>query len=106
MTEEVEFETYIRISSKIIGIYVFDRKKSKNLYFDEKIYEIESKNINFELLKSFIEINVFRIEKLIGKFINNISLIIENEKIFNLNFCLKKKNYVKNLSIPYQKYNY
>ena len=54
-------------------------------------------------MKSFIEINVFRIEKLIGTFINNISLIIENEKIFNLNFCLKKKNYEKTLSIPYIK---
>jgi cell division ATPase FtsA len=102
MTEEIEFETYIRISTKVIGIYVFDKKKLKNLYFDEKNYEIEKEN-NFEILISFIEENIFRIEKSIGKFVNNISLIVDNKKISNLNFCLKKKNYEKNLSIPYIK---
>ena len=103
MTEDIEFETYLRISPKIIGIYVFDKKKFQNLYFDEKSYEIKTENINFEILTSFIEENIFRIEKLIGKFINNIFLIIDNKKIFNLNFCLTKKNYEKNLSIPYIK---
>ena len=93
MTEEIEFETYLRISPKIIGIYVFDKNKFQNLYFDEKSYEIKTENINFEILTSFIEENIFRIEKLIGKFINNIFLIVENKKIFNLNFCLTKKNY-------------
>ena len=99
MTKEIEFETYLRISSKIIGIYVFDKKKSQNLYFDEKSYEIEKENINFEFLKIFIEENIFKIEKLIGKFINNIFLIIENKKVFNLKFSLKKKNYEKKLNI-------
>ena len=103
MTEDIEFETYLRISPKIIGIYVFDKKKFQNLYFDEKNYEIKTENINFEILTSFIEENIFRIEKLIGKFIKNIFLIVDNKKIFNLNFCLTKKNYEKNLSIPYIK---
>ena len=91
MTKEIEFETYIRITSKIVGIYVFDKTKLQNLYFDEINYEIEKDNIDFEILTKIIEENVFKIEKLIGKFINNISLIIENKKILNLNFCLKKK---------------
>ena len=91
MTEEVEFETYIRISSKIFGIYVFDKKKSYNIYLDEIDCENSNDNINFNVLIKFIEKNIFKIEKLIGKFINNISLIIENNKIFNLNFCIKKK---------------
>ena len=99
MTEEIEFETFIRISSNIIGIYVFDKKKSQNLYFDEKSYEIKNENINFEILRSFIEENIFRIEKLIGKFINNIFLIIKNKKVFNLKFSLKKKNYEKKINI-------
>ena len=99
MTEEIEFETYIRISSNIIGIYVLDKKKFQNLYFNEKSYEIGKEKINFEYLISFIEENIFKIEKLIGKFINNISLIIENKKILNLNFCLKKKNYEKNVNL-------
>ena len=103
MTKEIEFETYIRITTKIVGIYVFDKTKLQNLYFDEINYEIEKDNIDFEILTKIIEGNIFKIEKLIGKFINNVSLIIENKKILNLNFCLKKKNYEKNLSISYIK---
>lgn len=101
MSDEIEFETYIRISSKIIGIYVFDKTKLQNLHFDEINYEIEKDSNNFQILTKLIEENILRIEKLIGKFINNISLIIENKKILNLNFCLKKKNYEKKISIPY-----
>ncbi len=101
MTEEIEFETYIRVSSKIFGIYVFDKKKSYNIYLDEIDCENSNDNINFNVLIKFIEKNIFKIEKLIGKFINNISLIIENNKIFNLNFCIKKKNYEKYVSLSY-----
>tara|TARA_B100000700_G_scaffold313955_1_gene399813 strand:+ start:218 stop:922 length:705 start_codon:yes stop_codon:yes gene_type:complete len=103
MIEENKFETYIRISSKIIGIYVFDKNKYKNLYFEEKSCETEKENNNFGNLTSFIDENIFKIEKLIGKFINNIFLIIENKKIFSLNFCIKKKNYEKNVNITYIK---
>ena len=98
MTEEIEFEIYLRISPKIIGIYVFDKNKYKNLYFEEKSCETEKENNYFGNLTSFIDENIFKIEKLIGKFINNIFLIIENKKIFSLNFCLKKK-IMKKMSI-------
>ena len=107
MTKEIEFETYIRITSKIVGIYVFDKTKLQNLYFDEINYEIEKDNIDFEILTKIIEGNVFKIEKLIGKFINNVSLIIENKKILNLNFCLKKKKLRKKFKhIVYKEYGY
>ena len=101
MNKEIEFETYIRISSKIFGIYVFDKKKSYNIYVDELDCENNNDNINFNVLIEFIEKNIFKIEKLIGKFINNVSLIVENNKIFNLNFCIKKKNYEKYVSLPH-----
>ena len=98
MTEEIEFETYIRITSKIIGIYVFDKTKLQNLYFDEINYEIEKDNIDFEILTKIIEGNVFKIEKLIGKFIENIFLILESEENFQANICIKKKIYNKQIN--------
>ncbi len=101
MTEEIEFETYIRISSKIIGVYVFDKKKFQNLYFEEINNEIDEDNINLDILTKFIDENIFKIEKLIGTFVKNISLIIENKKTFYINFGLKKKNIEKNISLSY-----
>ena len=98
MTEEKEFETFIRISPNIIGIYVLDKKKFKNLYFDEISNETYKDNINFDVLAKFIEENIFKIEKLIGTFVKNVSLIIQNKKNFNVNFGIKKKNYEKSIS--------
>ena len=95
MTDEVDLETYLSISSKKIGIYLLDKKKLKNLYFQEQ--DIKNNNIFLDLnvLNEFLEKNIFKIEKLRGRFIKNIKLIIENENILTFNIGLKKKNYEK-----------
>ena len=99
MTEENEFETYIRVSPKIIGVYVLDKKKLQNLYFDEINNEVDQDKINLDILTNFIDKNIFKIEKLIGTFVKNISLIIENKKIFYVNYGLKKKNFKKKIDL-------
>ena len=43
-------------------------------------------------LKKFLDDNIFKIEKLSGKFIENIFIIID-KKILNLEIGIKKKNY-------------
>jgi len=103
MTEEIDFETYLYISPRKFGIYIYNIKKFDCLFKEEYKFENLSQNLKTDYLSLFLEKNIFKIEKLIGKFINNISLIIENKKISNLNFCLKKKNYEKKLSVPYVK---
>ena len=47
-------------------------------------------NDNFSILKKFLDNNVFEIEKLSGKFVENIIFIFEDNKIFNLDIELKK----------------
>ena len=91
MTEELDFETYLNISPNKIGIYLLDVKNLKNLYFEE--INFNNKNYIFELsvLKEFLDNNIFKIEKLTGKFIKNINLILENENILSFTICLKKK---------------
>ena len=91
MNKDFEFETYLSISPGKLGIYLFDVKNQKNLYKEELI---ANENINYnrnDLLKNFLDDNIFKIEKLIGNFIENIILIIENENIFNLQIGIKKK---------------
>ena len=101
MTEDLEFETYLKISKKNFGIYLFDKKKKINLYEEEVKFEKDDETVDYELLSSFLDDNIFNIEKLIGKFIQNIVLIIENNKIFFVNIGVKKKNYEKRLSKIY-----
>ena len=92
MNEILEFETYLSISQTKFGIYLFDTKNKYNLY--EKEISLQKTNfINYSQLKQFLDNNVFRIEKLIGKFIENIFIIIDDENILNTQIGIKQKNY-------------
>ena len=93
MVDEIEFETYLKISPKIIGIYLCDKNNLSILYKKEKILEKKEDIIDYEKIKKFLEKNIFKLEKFSGKFVKNISLIIENKEISHIYISLKKKNY-------------
>ena len=95
MTDELDLESYLSISSKKIGIYILDKKKLKNLYFQEQDFKNNNVFSDLNILNEFLDKNIFKIEKLVGRFIKNIKLIIESEDILKLNIGLKKKNYEK-----------
>ncbi len=88
-----ELETYLSISPNKFGIYLFDKKNLKSLYKRELVLNDNLNFINFDSLKVFLDMNIFKIEKLNGKFVEHIFCIIQNKNILNLNFGIKKKNY-------------
>ena len=93
MTEGLEFETYLSISSKKFKIYLLDTKNFKNLYFEEKNFEDSISIPDSNNLEKFLDNNIFKIEKLIGKFVKNINLILDTERFLRINISLKKNNY-------------
>ena len=100
MNEILEFETYLSISQIKFGIYLFDTKNKNNLYGKEITFE-KTNFINYSHLKRFLDENIFRIEKLIGKFIENIFIIIDDENILNTQIGIKQKNYQPSKSKVY-----
>ena len=90
MIEDLDFETYLYISKDKFQIFVLNKKKLKNLYSQElKIdHEFDFKDLN--ILLNFLDKNIYKIEKLIGNFIKNIILIVENEKNLKINMGIKK----------------
>ena len=100
MNKDLELQNYLSISPNKFGIYLFDTKSLKNLYKEEIIINQNSKFLNLDDLKKFLDKNIFKIEKLSGKFVENIFLIFENKKILNLELGIKKKNY--NISVTKQ----
>ena len=101
MTEDLEIETYLSISQAQIGIYIFDIKNLKNLYKQEIKYHTEEEKIDLNILDKFLEENIFKIEKLLGKFVKNISLVIEDFEKNNICFGLKKKIYEEKIDKKY-----
>ena len=97
MSEEFNLETYLCILENKFEIYLFDKIKSQILYKNEII--INNYFLDFRNLNLFLDENIIKIEKLIGKFIKNIFIIIDNDKIFQLNMGIRKKNYDKKISI-------
>ena len=93
MNEVTEFQTYLIISDKKFEIYLLDVKNFQNLYKNEFNYQVELNKIDLNLLNEFLENNIYKIEKVLGNFVNNINVIIENETILNFNLSVKKKNY-------------
>ena len=91
MNKELDIETYLYISPDKFGIYVFDTHNLNNLYKYELIVKNNDNLIDFIILKDFLNNNIFKIEKLINKFVKNISLVIENKNILNLEIGIKKK---------------
>ena len=94
MIENSDFETFLYISKKKYQIFVYDKNNLKNLYHEEIENDDE---IELNILSKFIDDNIYKIEKMIKKFIRNIILIIEDDKVLDIGISLKKKNYENNI---------
>jgi len=93
MVENLETETYLSILNNKFQIYLINKENSNYLYKKEIKFHNYSNYVDLNLLNKFLEDNIFKIEKLIGKFVKNISLIIEKKNIQVINIGFRKKNY-------------
>ena len=91
MTEETDFEAYLYLSSNKFEIFLFDKKNIKNLFQDSLIIKNNFNFIEFTELTNFLDINIYKIEKLIGNFVKNIFLIIDNKNNLVINLGNKKR---------------
>ena len=98
MIEDTDFEIFLYISKNKYQIFVFDKNYLKNLY-NEEIKNIGEIELN--TLSKFLDENIYKIEKMIKKFVRNIILIIEDDKILDVGISFKKKKYEKNIDQKY-----
>ena len=101
MNKDQDFENYLCISPNKLGLYLFDSKNLKNLYREELVINENIKSLDYSKLKKFLDNNIFKIEKYSRKFVENIYLVLEDEKVFTLEVGIKKKNYNSNISREY-----
>ena len=101
MTNEISFEAYLSLSQKKFEIYLLDKKNLKNIYKEEFYLQNTSDSIDYNLLHSFLDKNIFKIEKLIGNFLRSIIVVIENDQTLNCSIGIKKKNYGEKINKLY-----
>ena len=97
MNSDIQFETFLLVSYKKFSILVIRKFDLQKIYLEEIQLSNNESEINFNELNNFLDKNIFKIEKLIGNFIKNIFLIIDDNKLLNLNIGIKKKNYKKKI---------
>ena len=98
MIEYTDFETFLYVSKNKYQIFVYDKNNLKNLY-NEEIKNNDGIELN--ILSKFLDENIYKIEKTIKKFIRNIILIIEDNKVLDVDISIKKKNYEKYIDQKY-----
>ena len=101
MTEELPFEVYLIILKDKYQIYLLNKKNLKNIYKEEIHKENNIDLIDYNLLSSFLDKHIFKIEKLIGSFLKTIVLVIENNQILNCSIGIKRKNYGEKINKHY-----
>ena len=69
MEVKQDFETYLFLSKNKISISVFEIETLKNIYFEEKDYDVIKNNSEFENLKNFLDENILKIEITFKKFV-------------------------------------
>ena len=77
LNKDKELENYLRISPYKFGIYLFNSNSLENLYKEELAVNENGTILNLSDLKKFLDKNIFKIEKLNRKFVENIVLIYE-----------------------------
>ena len=103
MIEEADFETFLYLSRNQCVIFVEDKRTFKSLYKEEIKITDEMNPDDLNKLSKFLDRNIYKIEKLVGNFIKDITLIIENDKILNVDIGIKKKDYTQFLNQNYLK---
>ena len=93
MDDELNFQNYLFLSPNNFKIKIFRKQDFKDLYFNEVFTEIDLNKSNLNFINIFLEKNIFQIEKKIGKFIENINLIIDSDEFFTVHLQIKKDNY-------------
>ena len=98
MEVKQDFETYLFLSKNKISISVFEIETLKNIYFEEKDYDVIKNNSEFENLKNFLDENILKIEINLKKFVKKINLILENNEFLKVQLSIKKDNYTNEIS--------
>ena len=94
MSDYLNFETYLFLSSKKFIISVNSETKKK-IYEKELVLDSEKKYLDLDKLDNFLNENIFKIEKVLNNFIKNIFIIIDCEEFFSTSISIKKNNYSK-----------
>ena len=95
MENNLNFDTFLFLSSKKIILSVHQVKDFKSIYNHEISINNIDNEIDYEKLDNFLNENIFKVEKILDNFVKHINIIIETKDLFTVNISVKKNNHNK-----------
>ena len=92
MTEK-DFKAFMYIGANKMLICIFSKTDSKILYKNEYKFSELKNQIDEIRLIDFLTDNIFKIEKQLNQFINDINLIIDSNQFHLINLSIKQNIY-------------
>ena len=93
MGNDLNFETFLFISPKKIILSVNKKKDLVSIYKNEIYFDNPSDILDFKKIDDFLNENIFKVEKILDSFVQNINISIFSDNIFDLKISVKKNNY-------------
>ena len=98
MENDSDFEVFLFFSPEKLILSVNRKTDFKLIFKDELFFENNSNYLNFDKLTFFLNENIFKVEKILGSFIEKINIIIETKDFLNLQISIKKYDYNENIN--------
>tara|TARA_B100001989_G_scaffold207183_1_gene155957 strand:+ start:2537 stop:3238 length:702 start_codon:yes stop_codon:yes gene_type:complete len=97
MENDSDFEVFLFFSPEKLILSVNRKNDFKLIYKDELFFE-NNNYLNFDKLTFFLNENIFKVEKILGSFIEKINIIVETKDFLNLQISIKKYDYNENIN--------
>ncbi len=97
MENDSDFEVFLFFSPEKLILSVNSKTDFKLIYKDELFFE-NNNYLNFDKLTFFLNENIFKVEKILGSFIEKINIIVETKDFLNLQISIKKYDYNENIN--------
>tara|TARA_Y100000816_G_scaffold288820_1_gene274132 strand:+ start:1376 stop:2080 length:705 start_codon:yes stop_codon:yes gene_type:complete len=98
MENDSNFEVFLFFSPEKILLSVNRKTDFKLIFKDEFFFEGKPNHLNFDRLNLFLNENVFKVEKILGTFVEKINVILETKDFLNLQISVKQNDYNENIN--------
>ena len=98
MENDSDFEVFLFFSPEKLILSVNRKTDFKLIFKDELFFENNSNYLNFDKLTFFLNENIFKVEKILGSFIEKINIIVETKDFLNLQISIKEYDYNENIN--------
>ena len=90
MKNNSNYKTFLSVDKNKFSIVVLN-SDNKSIYEKESFLKNSVSDLNFETLDDFLNQNIFKIEKILNEFVNNIFLIIDHSDLFTIGLSIKER---------------